>query len=237
MLITSKDNQKIKYINKLKDKKFRDSEDKFLVETLNLIEEASKSGLLLEVYTTLDSLEVSCPVYQVSSFVMDKIKSINTSKVVGVCKRKESKDLGNKLLLLDGIQDPGNLGTIIRSSVAFGIDTIVLSNNSCDLYNDKVIRATEGAIFKINIVRDNLEDIIFKIKEKNIDIYGTDVSDGIDVASIKKDKFAIVMGNEGNGISEKVKKLLDKNIYIKTKQVESLNVAVATSIILYELSK
>lgn len=237
MIITSKDNQKIKYINKLKDKKFRDKENKFIIETQNLIEEAEKEGLLLEVYTTLKDLKLSCPVYEVSEEVMNKIKEVKTSNIIGICKKKKETSLGSKIILLDGIQDPGNLGTIIRSSVAFNIDTIILSNDSCDLYNDKTIRATEGALFKINIIRKDLKEAINKLKELNINIYGTDVNNGIEVTKVAKENFAIVMGNEGQGIKKEIKQLIDKNIYIKTKKVESLNVAVATSIILYELSK
>jgi len=241
VLITSTDNNKIKYVNKLKNKKYRDSENKFLIETFNLVEEAEKENLLLEVFLLEGEVlpfSVSCSINYVTEEVMNKIKSINTSKVIGVCEKKENfSSLGEKILLLDGVQDPGNLGTIIRSSVAFGVDTIVLSLDSCDLYNDKVIRASEGAIFKINVIREDLKSIISEIKDLGIDIYGTDVSNGIDVSSVSSLKYAVVMGNEGRGISEEIKSLIDKKIYIKTKEVESLNVGVATSIILYELSK
>ena len=241
MLITSTDNNKIKYINKLKNKKFRDSENKFIIETFNLIEEAEKENLLCEVFLLEDEklpFDVSCPIYYVTEIVMNKIKSVNTSKVVGVCRKKEINDFfGKRILLLDGVGDPGNLGTIIRSSVAFDVDTIVLSLDSCDLYNDKVIRASEGAIFKINIIRKDLKEVISEIKDLGINIYGTDVSDGIDVSSINSDGYAVIMGNEGKGISEEIKKLVDQNIYIKTNNVESLNVGVAASIILYELGK
>ena len=241
MLITSVDNNRIKFINKLKRKKYRDKENKFLVETFNLVEEASKEGVLLEVYI-LEGVsfpfEVSCDVFEVTSEVMNKIKEVNTSNVIGVCKKKDFDSfLGNKILLLDGVGDPGNMGTIIRSSVAFGVDTVVLSLDSCDLYNDKVIRATEGAIFKINVIRDDLCSVINKIKTFNIPVYGTDVVNGIDVSSLNEDSYAVVMGSEGNGVSLEVKELVDKNIYIKTNNVESLNVAVATGIILYELNK
>ncbi len=241
MLITSTDNKKIKWLNKLKQKKYRDIENKFIVETENLIKEAYLANVLEEVYLLENetlSFEVNCPVYYVTGQVMNKIKDINTSKVIGVCIKKESNAyIGNKYLMLDKISDPGNLGTIIRSSVAFGITTIILSEDSCDIYNDKVIRATEGTIFKQNIIRTNLVDAITKMQQLNINVYGTDVTNGKDVATIPKDSFCIVMGNEGKGISPVIKSLLKENIYIKTNNVESLNVAVATSIILYELSK
>ena len=240
MLITSLDNKKIKEINKLKNKKYRDKENKFIIETPNLIYEAYKNNILLELYVLEgNSLDVDVEIYEVTIDVMNKIKQIETSKFLGVCKKIDSKEeLGDKILLLDGIQDPGNLGTIIRSAKAFNIDTIILSNTCCDLYNEKVIRATEGALFKINIIRDDLLKQIEIIKNKNINIYGTNVVNGIDIKNVKEEKYAIIIGSEGNGISKEVQNAIDKNIYIPiNKEIESLNAGVATSIILYELNK
>lgn len=241
MLITSTDNKKIKEITKLKQKKYRDTENKFIIETENLIKEAYIEDRLKEVYILEDnnlSFDVNCPVNYVTDKVMNKIKNINTSKVLAVVEKKDSKEyIGKKYLMLDKISDPGNLGTIIRSSVAFGIDTIIISEDSCDIYNDKTIRATEGAIFKINIVKENLQEAINNLKKLNIPIYGTNVNNGKDVTTIDKNSFCIIMGNEGQGIKKEIQNKIKENIYIKTKTVESLNVAVATSIILYELSK
>ncbi len=242
MLITSLDNKKIKEINKLKNKKYRDKENKFIIETKNIIKEAYKEGLLLELFikeNTNQELDIDIETNYVTEEVMNKIKQIPSSNMIGICKKiTPSKELGNKILLLDEIQDPGNLGTIIRSSVGFNIDTIVLSNKCCDLYNEKVIRATEGNMFKINILREDLVKTIEQIKNKNIKVFGTDVTNGIDVRNISLDKYAIVMGSEGNGMSQEIRDLVDDNIYIKTNtKIESLNVGVAASIILYELNK
>lgn len=241
MLITSLENNKIKAINKLKQKKYRDEENLFVVETINLIKEAYLEDSLKEIYILEGEelpIKAECPVYEVTSEIMNKIKSINTSKILGIChKRKSNTYQGKKYLMLDNIQDPGNLGTIIRSSVAFGIDTIIMSKDCCDLYNDKVIRATEGTIFKINILKLDLKDAIKDLKKLNIPIYGTDVTNGKEITSINKKSFGIIIGSEGNGISKEITKLITENIYIKTKEVESLNVAIATSIILYELNK
>lgn len=242
MLITSLDNKKIKGINKLKNKKYRDKENKFIIETKNIIKEAYKEGLLLELFikeNTNQELDIDIETNYVTEEVMNKIKQIPSSNMIGICKKiTPSKELGNKILLLDEIQDPGNLGTIIRSSVGFNIDTIVLSNKCCDLYNEKVIRATEGNMFKINILREDLVKTIEQIKNKNIKVFGTDVTNGIDVRNISLDKYAIVMGSEGNGMSQEIRDLVDDNIYIKTNtKIESLNVGVAASIILYELNK
>lgn len=239
MVITSLDNKKVKEIVKLRDKKYRDKMGLFVVETENLVREAYKNNLLLEVYKLEDySFDLNIDTFDVSVSVMNKIKGIGTSKVIGVCKRKDTFVMGDRILLLDGVSDPGNLGTIIRSSLAFNIDTVVLSNTCCDLYNEKVVRATEGAIFYQNITRMDLEVAISFIKDKGIKVYGTDVVSGIDVSSVREEKFAVVIGNEGNGISSSIKELVDCNIYIAINSLqESLNVGVATSIIIYELNK
>ena len=241
MLITSTDNKKIKEIVKLNQKKYRDIENKFIIETENLIKEAYIEGVLEELYILENeslSFNVDCPTYYVTDKVMNKIKNINTSKYIGICTKKDSKEyIGKRYLMLDKVSDPGNLGTIIRSAAAFNIDTIILSEDSCDVYNDKTIRATEGALFKLNIVRENLEEAINNLQKLNINIFGTDVLKGETIDIVPKDNFCIVIGNEGSGISEKVKNKLEKNVHLKTNNVESLNVAVATSMILDEVSK
>ena len=241
MLITSTDNKKIKEIAKLKQKKYRNIENKFIIETENLIEEAYLENRLEEVYILENeniSLKLDCPIYEVTSKVMDKIKSVNTSKILGIATKKENLEyIGKRYLMLDKVSDPGNLGTIIRSASAFDIDTIILSEDCCDVYNEKTIRATEGAIFKVNIITEDLEEAINNLKKLNINIYRTDVNAGKDITEISKDNFCIIMGNESNGVSEKIKNQVEKSVHIKTNNVESLNVAVATSIILYELNK
>lgn len=241
MLITSTDNKKIKDLVKLKQKKYRDQESKFLIETENLIKEAYIADVLEEIYLLENetlSFDVDVPINYVTEVVMNKIKDINTSKVVGVCIKKDSNEyIGKRYLLLDKVSDPGNLGTIVRSAVAFNIDTLIISDDSCDIYNDKALRATEGAIFKINIIREDINIALNNLEKLGIDIYSTDVENGDSIATVNKFCFCIIVGNEGSGISPTVKKRIEKSIHIDTKNVESLNVAVATSIILYELDK
>lgn len=238
IMITSLDNKRIKEVCKLSDKKYRYDNKLFVVEGSHLVEEAYKNNILLYSFGTK---EYDYPNYEmVSDSVMKKLSNLtNTPSIIGVCKFIDKKEVFGNTLILDGIQDPGNLGTIIRSAVAFSIDTIVLSNDTVDLYNTKVLRATEGMLFNINIIIDDLETIIPKLKNDGYTIYGTDVVNGIDIKDVKKDnKYAIIMGNEGNGIKSNIKALTDKNIYIKmNSKCESLNVAVSTSIILYELSR
>ena len=240
MLITSLDNLKVKKYVKLKNKKYRDLEKMYLVETNHLVEEALNHQVLVDLLV-LENEQVSYNFNYtyVTKEIMKKLSNLETiPKVIGVVKMLEpSNNLGNSILLLDDIQDPGNLGTIIRSSVAFNVSTIVLSLNCVDLYNEKVIRSTQGMLFKINIMRADLKEIIANLKKDNYLILGTNVKDGVDVKNIKVNKYALIMGNEGKGVKEELLTLCDKNLYIKmNNNCESLNVSVATSILLYELN-
>ena len=241
MIIESIDNKKIKELRKLKEKKYRDSEKLFLVEGEHLVLEAYKSDCLKEVILCEREIDLEIEKVYVTEKVMNTISEMPSKvDIIGVCEIKNSEiDYSNPVLILDGVQDPGNLGAILRSSVAFNIKNIVLSKSSVDLYNNKVLRSAQGMNFHLNIVREDIPNVIEKLKENNFTIYGTDVVNGIDIKDVQKTlKYAIIMGNEGNGISEEVKKLVDKNIYIEmNSNCESLNVAVSASIILYELNK
>jgi len=245
MLITSLENERIKNYIKLKSKKYRDLTNTFIVEGEHLVLEAYRAGILEEIILEQSSVfPIDLPneskIY-VPQVILDKISDVeNAPYVMGLCRKKEeSGDLGNRILMLDGVQDPGNLGTILRSSKAFNIDSVVLSLDTVDLYNPKVIRATQGMFFHMNVVRRELVDEITKLKKEEVPIYVTRVEFGEDVRCLKakdKRKFALVMGNEGNGVREVIKDLADRYIYIEMNDmVESLNVGVATSILLYEL--
>ena len=241
-MISSLDNEKIKKITKLNQKKFRDLYKEFIIEGEHLIKEASKTNSIIEVFV-LEGYEYSIdyPITYVTKQVMNKITSLENCNVIALCKKIINKNIGNKILLLDEIQDPGNLGTIIRSSVAFNIDTIILSENTVDLYNPKVLRGTQGMYNFINIFSMDAKEAIKEIKEKNIKVYGTNVVNGIDVKTLKEEdkrSFCLIVGNEGNGVREEIQELCDSNLYIKmNSDVESLNVGVATSILLYELGE
>ena len=244
MLITSLDNDKIKKLIKLKEKKYRDQYNEFIVEGEHLVIEAYRSNLLEEVFIEQDEVTLlNCDITYVTKEIIDKLTQLETpTHIIGLCKKKkEDNNLGNKLLLLDRIQDPGNLGTIIRSSKAFGIDTVVLGSGCVDLYNDKVIRSTQGIGFHMNIINANLNELIPKLKQEEIPIFGTRVQYGEDIRNLldrDKEKFALIMGNEGRGVDSSILDLCDKYIYIELdSDVESLNVAVSTSSLLYELNR
>ncbi|MBQ6497747.1 MAG: RNA methyltransferase [Bacilli bacterium] len=241
MIITSLENKKVKDVVKLQSKKYRDLTNAFVVETEHLVEEANKCGIVKELFLVEDEFVDSDDVNYVTPEIMKKMSSMESpSNILAVCEKSNSKEIiGNKILLLDEIQDPGNLGTIIRSSVAFGVTTIILSPDTVDLYNPKVIRASEGMFCHINIITMDLEEAISIIKSKDINVYGTNVVNGIDVRNINdNNSYALVMGNEGNGVKQNIQELCDKNLYIPmNNNCESLNVGVACSILLYELGE
>lgn len=244
MLITSLENEKVKNYRKLQTRKYREKTGLFLVEGMHLVLEAYKAGVLKELILEQDEVvPIDIETVYVTNEIIHKISDVETpSKIMGLCMMKEEiKELGNHILMLDGVQDPGNLGTIIRSSKAFHVDTIVLGENTVDLYNPKVIRATQGMLFHINIVRGNLESMISELKSCNYPIYGTKVQYGQDARKLTDNdckKYVLVMGNEGNGVRREILDLCDNYLYINMcSEVESLNVAVATSILLYELDR
>lgn len=241
MIYSSIDNSKIKDIKRLNKKKYRDLSNLFLVEGDHLVKEAYNTGNLKNL-VILENYEF--PIEKDNIVVTDRVMNYiteleNHQNVIGICTKMSNIKYSNRVLIIDGVQDPGNLGTIIRSAVAFNFETIILSPNTVDMYNSKVIRASQGMIFHCNIIVKDICDEIDNLKELGYIVSATKVDSGNDIDTLKtKDKIAIVVGNEGNGVSDLV---LDKcNSYIHipmNKSCESLNVGVATSIIMYELSR
>lgn len=239
--ITSINNEYIKSLLKLKEKKYRNEYKKFLIEGYHLVEEAYKSNCLEEIliindtnnYNNISKIKVNYNIFK-------KLSSTTTPQdIIGVCKiPSNSNIIGNKILMLDNINDPGNLGTLIRSSLGFGITTIILSPDCVDLYNDKVIRATQGAIFKTNIITKDLYESIKYIKQQGITVIGTSLQITEDLKNIKDiNKYALLLGNEANGVKQELLKQTDMNVKIAIDpKLESLNVAVAGSIIMYYLN-
>jgi len=241
MLYSSLENSKIKELKKLNQKKYRDKTNLFLVEGEHLLLEAYKSGYLKEVLLLEGTeLNLDVPINYMTRNVEKHISALDTpTGMIGICEKKNSNINGDRLLILDDVQDPGNLGTIIRSAVAFNIDTIILSEKCADVYSSKVVRASQGMLFHINILVKKLYECIPKLQTQDYRVFGTKVTLGNDIKTLEKmKKFAIIMGNEGNGVKKELLDMCDEYIYIKMNEsCESLNVAVATSIILYELDK
>ena len=241
--ITSVTNLKIKNLLALRKKTERYNERKFLVEGLHLTVEAYKNNLLETVLSTDENLLKQFDNIKqilVSDAVINKLSTTTTPQnIIGVVTMKEQAFFkSDKYIVLDDINDPGNFGTIIRTSLALGVKDIIVSQNTVDEYNEKTLRATQGAIFKANIIRMNLEDAYKKLKALNIKIITTSVDTNKELKDLKKpNNFAIVLGNEARGISDISKMYSDESIIIPLQNdIESLNVAVAFSIVLYNLT-
>lgn len=240
-IIESINNPYIKILDKLHDKKYRDQAQKFLIEGYHLVEEAKKSNLLLQVLITSEGdYQDGVENIYVNEAIINKLSFTKSpQKIIGVCRYFDEYSVSGKhFVLLDDLQDPGNVGTIVRSSLGFNVDMVVLGLNSVDIYNDKFIRSTQGAIFNVKIIKRDLFEVIDLLKQKGIKIIGTEITKGIELNDLPKyPEFALILGNEGNGIRPEILKTTDVNVYIKTnEQLESLNVAVAGGIILHHLN-
>lgn len=236
MEITSSSNEKVKAWQKLKQKKYRDLEGLFLIEDEHLINEALSHHLVKEIITSDSSLTYPVPTFYVSDHIMKLLTDqVSGSKVIGVSKKIEEQEIKGNLIILDNIQDPGNLGTIIRSAVAFNFKTLVLSKETVDLYNPKVIRATEGMLFNLNIIRTDIIPFLKNLSSNYLKVT-TDVKMGKDIKNIDKKEIALVIGNEGKGVREEVANLCDEKVHIKMNEsCESLNAGISASILMYEV--
>lgn len=233
MFIESLQNSHVKEWCKLKQKKYRDETGLFFIEGDHLILEAKKKGVIKEII----SIDKEIPAtFYVTKEIMKKITSqVSISKTAAVCYKLKEQSIGEKVLFLDGLQDPGNLGTIIRSAVAFSFDTILLSEDCVDVYNDKTIRSSEGMFFHMNILRGNSKYLLSQLK-KEYAILVSDVKKGKNIKELEcKKKIVIVIGSEGKGVREKTKEYATDFIKIPMSPLcESLNAGVAASIFMHD---
>lgn len=244
-LIESVNNTKIKQFAKLHARKERKKSGTFLVEGYHLVEEAVKSDVhvraILAVQTdkiTDEMIERSDEQYEITFKVAEKLSQTEAPQgIYAVCEMPEYT-LNNvmKILYLDQIQDPGNVGTIIRTADAAGMDAVVLSKGTVDIFNDKVLRASQGSVFHIPVVEADFEEA-----RQFVDgpIYGTSLEGGDDYQLVEAtESFMLVLGNEGSGISASILSETDKNLFVPIYgQAESLNVAICSGILMYHLRK
>ena len=247
-MITSRDNSKYKMWLKLSQKKYRQKEQLFLVEGEHLVFEAKKAGLIVEVLlcegTSLCEgifFDIDAPVTYLTKSLFRKLTStVTSSGVMAVCRMQEGNiKKNNRLLLVDDVRDPGNLGTLIRSALAFGFDGLVVSEDTVDIYNEKVVRATQGALFNLAINRKNLMDYISDLQGLGVVVYATTLNNNAQMMSdvIPTEYMAFVVGNEGAGIRESLVEACDGSVVIEMSScVESLNVGVAGSILMYQFN-
>jgi TrmH family RNA methyltransferase len=240
--ITSLTNDRVKFWTRLHQSKYRRETGLFLVEGEHLIQEAGKAGLV----DTLISVKgvphgfLFGTMVEVTKEIMRKLcVTESNSDFVAVCVDwKLPETLGDRILLLDQLQDPGNVGTIIRTALSFGFDSIVISENAVDLTNEKVIRASQGAIFHIPTMQADLAETIVKLKKQGIPVLGTGLKQAIDLQDIPvTSTVAFVLGNEGQGVRSAILALCDQVVKIEMSTFESLNVAIAAGILCYRFRK
>lgn len=233
--IESRQNQKIKDLVKLSNLKYSKEQKLFKIEGFHSLEMALKSKALKAIFVTKEIKEIKdVPQYLVSEDIMETISSSKSPQgVICVCEYiKENKITSDKILYLDNVSDPGNLGTLLRTALAFGYKDVILSEG-CSQYNEKVLQSTQGAIFELNILNN------YDIKKlKNYEIIVTEIKGSVDLSTVSKiSKHVLVLGNEAHGVSKDILKLASKRVRIDIKNIESLNVAIAGAIAMYQLSK
>jgi TrmH family RNA methyltransferase len=238
---------RLKYIQTLGQKKFRQEEGFFLAEGPKIVAELleEKSGYIKEIFALPEWIEtrgerpLPCALTAITEAELEKISQLSQpNEVIALIRQFDEqpvKATGRLVLALDHIQDPGNLGTIIRIADWFGVQDIVCSPDSADRYNPKVVQSTMGSIARVNLCYTDLEQWLDE--QKDIEVYAA-VLGGTAIGELEKIKEGIILiGNESRGISEAVLAKADRLITIPKKgRAESLNAAVATGIILHQLT-
>ncbi|WP_105125104.1 TrmH family RNA methyltransferase [Streptococcus suis] len=241
-IIRSKSNNLVKQIKKLQQKKYRTSS--YLIEGWHLLEEAVKAGAtiqhILVVEEHVDRVAHMEQVTVVSPEIMQDLTDSKSPQGVLAQLALPSQDLPERLdgrfLVLEDVQDPGNVGTIIRTADAAGFDGVFLTDKSADIYNMKVLRSMQGSHFHLPIYRLPIEDVFSTLKNNQVEVLATTLSSqSVDYRQVlPKASFALVMGNEGQGISDFVSAEADQLVHITMPgQAESLNVAIAAGILVF----
>ena len=278
-VISSKDNEFIKHIKKLKDKKYRDLNNEYIIEGIKIIEEAINEKANIKQVVICDDCEKTSNIskelmYEIARYeciyvtkkIFDSLTDVSNpqgilaiveknavkSKISNIKDSEKSETIGVEekeiiaeneidynqdiIVALDDIQDPGNLGTILRTVDSIGINQILVSKGTADSYNPKVVRSTMGAIFRVKIIEcEDLENTLKEIQKHNFEIVVTSLQTKNSIYDIDYNKKVIVIGNEANGVEPKIQKIADKKVKIPMLgKTESLNASVATGIILYE---
>ncbi|SCJ56040.1 Putative TrmH family tRNA/rRNA methyltransferase [uncultured Clostridium sp.] len=248
--IESKENTFFKLAKKLKDKKGRSKEQKYVIEGFRLIQEAFKAGCKIDSIVLnndgkkklnqyLEQYVDSVKVYLMEDSLFSQLTSTeNPQGIIAILEIEDKRENlnGDFYLLCDKVQDPGNLGTIIRTAHAAGATGIILTKGTVDIYNDKVIRSTMGSIFYVPIIHDDDLSFLKELKSDGFNLVATSLQESKDFFNEDlSGKIILSVGNEGNGISDEIFNMADIKVKIPMPGgAESLNVAIATSIILFE---
>jgi len=245
--ITSAKNEYIKKIAKLSSKKARDEEGLFVAEGEHLVEMVLSSDfevqaiVVSESYFEKNTIDFEKEVILIPDSIFEKISDTKTPQgilaVVLVPDLKMKINAGN-YIYCDNVQDPGNVGTIIRTADAFSFDGVIMSKGSADIYSSKVIRSSQGSVFNIKIIKDADAEFLKGVKESfkltSTALYG----ECVNLKEMKVfNNHIFVIGNEGSGVSQEILEMSDEIVYIPmTGKAESLNAGVAASILMYEVT-
>lgn len=265
-VITSKDNETVKHIRKLKDKKYRDEYNEYIIEGIKLVKEAIEEKVVIKTIIICDGCDKSSDFDSKLLYEMAKMNCaavpenifntltdvVNPQGILAVVSRSQKSDVGaglasaknqmgidykqDLIVILDNIQDPGNLGTVLRTVDSANLKQIIVTKGTVDAYGSKVVRSTMGAIFRVNIIEvDSLESAIKEVKAHKFKIIGTDLRTDKTIYDIEYKKTAVIIGNEAKGIEENILNLTDERVKIPMLgKTESLNASVATGIVIYE---
>ena len=253
-IITSKDNEIIKNVRKLKEKKYRDLNNEYIVEGVKMIKEAILEDAKIKLIVVCEDNANSGAIdkkllYEIAKYeciyvskkVFDLISDVQTPQgMLAVIEKENSEDkidyTEDVIVVLDGIQDPGNLGTILRTIDSCGLKQVIVSKETADSYNPKVVRSTMGAIFRVKVIEsNNILDTLKNMKKHKYKIMATSLETDNSIYDVYYNKKVIVIGNEANGVSRDILDYADEKIKIPMLgKTESLNASVATAVILYE---
>ncbi|MBQ9209008.1 MAG: RNA methyltransferase [Oscillospiraceae bacterium] len=257
-IITSGDNSRIKQYRRLfAEKKFRLREGLFVTEGARLTADAAREGAGLEYVLVSSSgaehfpdevqmISDSCKVYMISDRLADMLSGTRTTQgIFGVCRIPEIRNAaqcgithGMRIVVLDDVQDPGNMGTILRTADACGVDRVVLCG-CCDEYSPKAVRSAMGSVLRVKPVHDTFENTVSVLKENGIKVWAAVINGGTDLLKAHLGSGAgVIIGNEGSGISPQHAQMADEGLTITMHgTIESLNAAMAAGIIMWELTK
>ena len=254
-VISSKDNEIVKSVKKLKEKKYRDSENAYIVEGIKMVKEAIIEKASIRQIIICDDCEKSDNIpkelmYEIAKYdcmyvtskVFKYISEVQTPQGVLAVIEKNNGDLDinyneDIIVALDDIQDPGNLGTILRTVDSVGLTQILVSKGTADCYNPKVVRSSMGAIYRVKVIEcDDLLETLKQVKRNKFKLLVTSLGDNSkNIYDMKYNKKVLVIGNEANGVEERIMNMADEKVKIPMLgRTESLNAAVATGIVLYE---
>ena len=255
--ITSKENEFIKHVKKLKEKKYRDQSNEYVIEGIKLIKEALQEKVQINQIVICEDCEKSGIIsddlkYEIAKQeciyvpqnIFKTISEVSTPQGILAVVQKNSFDdefseidySEDIIVALDDIQDPGNLGTILRTVDSVGLKQILVSKGTADSFNPKVVRSTMGAIFRVKIIEcENLSETLKQVKKHKYEVMATSLQTTNSIYDIDYNKKVIVIGNEANGVSKEIQEMADEKAKIPMLgKTESLNASVAAGIVMYE---